>query len=64
MNKINIDDLEKNLKIRGVFYRNKTNAFCFKLKKDTGSFIFWQKGETYREFLERCKNYINTSIEL
>lgn len=52
-----IDDLEIKLKKIGLFYRNNTNAFCFRLKKDVKKLnaIFWQKGETYREFLERCE---------
>lgn len=55
MGKKYINDLENELKKVGVFYRSKTNALCYKLKKDTKKMIFWVKPETYREFLERCE---------
>lgn len=51
-----IFELEEKLKKNGFFYRNKQDALCFRLKKDVDKLnvIFWQKNETYREFLERC----------
>jgi len=55
----NIDDLEVRLKKIGVFYRSKTEALVFALKKDKNKSIYWQNGETYGEFLNRCHNLIN-----
>jgi hypothetical protein len=54
--KINIADLELLLKKKGVFFRNKDNYLCYKLKKDLTKILFWLKNETYLQFLERCRS--------